>query len=231
MSMPGGRNGGGYSWWWLLTPVLVAGLWLGFSHQDAEYVSPPITPVESEQPPVEKPVFSFPAMGEFSQIALRPLFTVTRRPPAPLVETKTEPEKATQPTSLKKYLLTAVVITEDQRLAMFRDTSTGSFFRRAEGGEIDGWLVEEVLPDEVVISNEGVTERLVLRRYKPPPASSRAAKSKAEPDKNGRDVTGQKVSPSKRPRRRLNKEDADGRLTGPEPANIRRPQRPLRKAR
>ncbi len=229
--MGGGGKGAGFSWWWLLTPVLATGVWLEFSHPIAEYTPPTVQLRDSGQKPVNKPGFLFPAKETLNQIETRPLFTATRRPPEPPAAHEENPGKASQPANLKKYLLTAVVITDDRRLAIFRDTSTGSFFRRSEGGEIDGWLVEGVLPDEVVVSKEGVTERLGLRRYRPPPLSARAAKPKKKGRRALPAIKEQKGSLPKQPRRRLNTKVTGGKLTGPESVNGRRKQRPLRGVR
>ncbi len=228
--MPGKGKGSGFSWWWLLTPVLAAGLWVEFSYPKKETIQPLAPPVGSEENPIEKLVFSFPAAETFNQIVVRPLFTAMRRPPPPQDGQEERLGKLPQPARLNKYQLTAVVITGDQRLAMFRDTSTGSVFRRIVGGEIDGWLVDEVLPEEVVVSNNGASHKLVLRDYPAPPLPRKAVKPRKK--RQVRSQSGaQPGSELKRLRRRLDKTVARGELTGPEPVELRRPHRPLRQTR
>jgi len=175
---------------------------------------------------MEIPTFVFPPRGHFALIEERPLFSMTRLPSAPeSVAASSKPIVDSK--RLDRFLLTAVIITGEQKIALFRDSATGSVLRVREGDMLDRWRVDTVQPETVTVSNKSTTHQLILRRFQQPVVPvGRAKKSPDSPNTKRR--TGQGAQEKRRPRRRLDRKVAQGQETGPEPADLRRPDRPKR---
>ena len=107
--------------------------------------------------PVQRADFRMPPKNAFNQLATRPPFSPTRRParakpaakpvvqkPAPApVKTVAEPQ----------FTLVGILISEDKSFAMVRKPGAADLVRLAKGTSLDGWLVESVLPDRLVLSH------------------------------------------------------------------------------
>lgn len=92
--------------------------------------------------------FQLPPIETFSETIARPVFSKTRRPPPP-GEAPETPQSDPKPVGFR---LTGVVITPDGRTALIRQLRTGEIAELVLGQQIEGWLVESILPDRVVLS-------------------------------------------------------------------------------
>jgi hypothetical protein len=125
-----------------------------------------------------------PAAADYHENLERPLFREDRRPyVAPLAdasgETTETPEPAPQGTPAQFELL-GIVINEETRIAMLRNKAGGETRSAPEGGEVDGWNVEEIAGDHVTMRSAGQVETLQLERKNGPEMPQARAKSLAE---------------------------------------------------
>lgn len=109
-------------------------------------------PVREVLPP--QPEFTMVAIEDFEGVLARPLFSPSRRPPP-----EEQPELPVTRQEFD-YTLKGVLIDIDARIALLDHKGGGGIVRQAEGTEIDGWLVEEVEADYVVVVR-GDDERLL----------------------------------------------------------------------
>lgn len=105
-----------------------------------------------------RPGFSMRPLDAFSEVIERPLFRPDRRP-APVVVDAAKADG----TSRQGYALLGVVIDDDMRMALLRPKGAKRTLRILEGQQIDGWTVEDVRPDRVVMRRGGVSEEVRLR--------------------------------------------------------------------
>ncbi len=117
-------------------------------------------PPEPAVLPVADPGFTMKPLGDFSEIARRPLFIPSRRPLPPDTEApRPGPRKAER----HRFTLKGVVIVADERMAVLQRRRGRTALRVVEGQQIDGWLVEAILADRVVLRQGETTEEVVLR--------------------------------------------------------------------
>ena len=114
------------------------------------------------------------AVDAFSGIAARTLFNPTRRPIEPPPDVK--PVPVVKPS---QFSLVGVFISDGVRMALIRRSRASDYIRVEEGQVIDGWRIERIVPDRVVISKGGTREELVLRDQPPPRATPRRTPRKS----------------------------------------------------
>jgi general secretion pathway protein N len=120
--------------------------------------------LDSELNPAEHLTPSDPKDAHASVID-RPLFRPERRPPDPELasqEGTTEPDLAT---SLEGMDLSAVIITPSLVSAWVMDPSQPRPRRLRIGDDLEGWSVQTILPDRVLLERQGVQDALILRDY------------------------------------------------------------------
>ena len=100
--------------------------------------------------------FSMVAIEEFEAVLERPLFSPERRPPV----------RTTAPAPIVargfNYALKGVLINDSSRIALLRRDSDGQIIRLRKGEELDGWVLEEVKPDSIVVDQAGKKHYLEL---------------------------------------------------------------------
>ncbi len=89
-----------------------------------------------------EPRFTLPPLRDFGEVLARPVFSETRRPPAP---------EAAAPGATPPFALVGVVLTATERHALLEHGLPPHIDRFAEGQEVDGWAVEAVQLDRVVL--------------------------------------------------------------------------------
>ena len=109
---------------------------------------------------VADPGFTMKPLGDFSEIARRPLFIPSRRPLPPDTE---PPRPGPRKAERHRFTLKGVVIVGDERMAVLQQRRRRTVLRVVEGQKIDGWLVEAILPDRVVLHQGETREEVVLR--------------------------------------------------------------------
>lgn len=97
--------------------------------------------------------FALPPIENYAEVTMRPLFSATRRPAPP----QAVPRGSLEPASL---VLTGVILTSDGRMALVQEAKSPKPTRLKEGQEIQGWTVQSILPDRVVI-HRGTVEQAV----------------------------------------------------------------------
>ncbi len=131
----------------------------------------------------------FPAIEQFQSVKDRPLFFEGRRPPAE--------QGADAPTDLPKTFagnvraprasLIGVVRVGDNTYAMLKGVGKQKGLVRARVGEdVDGWKVESIHDDRVLLKKGGEKHEIQLRSYEPVPLpqSKPAARSGADKAKS-----------------------------------------------
>ena len=142
----------------------------------------------------EPPALPELALGPLSgmdRTAARPLFRYDRRPPAiaPVVKAPKAPERAKAPKAPKalkktkaakplsapvpepvprfRHTLSAIVIAEGEAFAYLRKAGEAGLARMRRGETLDGWQLEEVRPDAVVLTFGKTRTELELRPSEP----------------------------------------------------------------
>ncbi len=96
-------------------------------------------------------------LESYGGIAERPLFSSSRRP------TPSAGAAAAGKTGHDSLMLAGVILTTSKRLAMLETKRTnGGVVVVREGQVVEGWSVETIAADRVVISNGGETVELLL---------------------------------------------------------------------
>ncbi len=116
--------------------------------------------------------FQMPPIEDFGETLDRPLFSKIRRPPAPEPDAPGEkPEKK----QTVKVRLAGVVISPKERVALVQYPRTRENTRVKEGQEIEGWVLESILADRIIlrfgelreeVKIEGEVRRAPVKRKK-----------------------------------------------------------------
>jgi general secretion pathway protein N len=115
-------------------------------------------------PPVSK--------DSFASVIERPLFRPERRPEEPGAE---EPGAMPEPdlsVALDSLDLSAVIITPTLVSAWVNDPSQPRLRRLRIGDDLEGWSVQEILPDRVLLERQGEVNALILRDYGKTPTTA-----------------------------------------------------------
>lgn len=128
-----------------------------------EEPQPGIGPVESptsiDADPVASPApFAMPPFDTFAEIAERPLFSRTRRPPSP----EEAAVEDTPSASSSGLVLTGVILTAHDRIAFLTTGSSERVNRLREGETLENWTLVSVQPDKVIVSNAGNQREVLL---------------------------------------------------------------------
>lgn len=131
--------------------------------------SAPLPPAQA----AEREVFHLAPLGSFRNITSRPLFTATRRPAPASAET----DNKTGAARPGPFLLTGVIIADEARLAFIRDQRGGAQYQVGIGAQVEGWTVEAIHPDRVIVVRAGERAEIGLevstRRASRRPARNR----------------------------------------------------------
>ena len=98
------------------------------------------------------------AARTYPAIAEHPLFYPTRQPwtapPPPAAATTTA---QTAPVPLANYILSGVVITNTNRVALLKSSNTAKTIALTEGRELDGWTLREIGRERLRFESGGAT--------------------------------------------------------------------------
>ena len=124
-----------------------------------------------EQKPVDpaasEPRFVMPPLRDFGEVLARPVFSETRRP-AP-------PEAVAAPASSAPFALVGVVVSPGERHVLLEHGQPPRIDRVAEGQELDGWTLEAVELDRVVLRRGDSRVELKAKGRAPPAPQTRRA--------------------------------------------------------
>ena len=129
----------------------------------------------------EQPGFAMPPIESFSEIATRPLFSESRRPPIPEAEPEGEPEPEPEQIAVPDvrrglFVLVGVVITDQVRMAIVRQRNAKEAVRLFKGQQIEGWTVDSVQPNRVLFRQGAAVEEVRLDDSLAPPPAPRKPK-------------------------------------------------------
>jgi general secretion pathway protein N len=94
---------------------------------------------------------SLPPIDSFAEVTRRPLFSPTRQPPPP------EAVKDTQGNA-NNFALLGIVISNGARVALIEYGRPPALARLQEGQAVEGWTLQSILPDRVVLQH-GASEQ------------------------------------------------------------------------
>jgi general secretion pathway protein N len=148
----------------ILRGVLVA---LVVSSAAAGASAVPTAPVDlvADQVPAGNPLWAIP-LRELSATRERPIFSASRRPPAPAVAAApyTPPLRAAKPAEPDRPQLSLVgtIAGDNEGFGIFLDRSANSVLRLRTGEEHKGWVLREVRSRETVLEKDEKTVTLAL---------------------------------------------------------------------
>jgi hypothetical protein len=148
--------------------VLVLWDWQSRSTQQTRGVSPHLSPKHAASGPEEQGHHINPlsnlALDELHDTLRRPLFEKKRRPPAPA---PAKPVAAPVPRGPDPIALTLVgVLTSEQQNIALLKRKSGQDVRAQEGDMVDGWIVDHIEPQQVVL-RQGASQ-IVLKLFRKP---------------------------------------------------------------
>ncbi len=133
--------------------------------------------------------FTLPPLTEFDAIKERPIFIEGRRPlpPSQTVVQEQRPIPSRGGSRPPKMNLSAILIINDEPMALLRNPPKGVSTRLKTGDEFQGWQVEKITPDRVTLKQSGKREEFLLRTFNkvPLPRVSKA-KKRRQPSKRVR---------------------------------------------
>jgi len=149
--------------------ALVGGIYIELDSPDIE---PPAKAAmaaarEPEQRPIQDPSFSMPPLRNFSGVLSRPLFSETRRPPL-------QPAVAADARAAT-FTLVGTILSAQERHALVEHGQPARLERISEGQDIDGWTVEQILPDRVVFGRADARIEIKAKDSSLRPVPSRRA--------------------------------------------------------
>jgi type II secretory pathway component PulC len=168
----------------ILTVVLVVELKSGDEVADVgETPREKPRPGESAQEDKAQSGFVMPAQNSYAEVSERPLFFRSRRPPPPELETK---EETPADTSRAAFVLSGVILTGTQRMALLQTQSSAKVARVEEGEEYEGWTVEAIHPDKVVMRRGAEVSEILLedKVRSPSPLKRRGAPQRSIPKRS-----------------------------------------------
>ena len=151
---------------WVTLVAAIAAPWIG-----DEQASPPSPsdPSGTAPEPALNAARTIPALATLGETTARPLFTATRRPPAPETAAKPVPNK-TRPARLVGYRLTGIVRSSSHRLILLTEEKSGRVVELREGDKVDGWRLISIGTDNIRLSRDGI-EIDLLEAGAPPPVT------------------------------------------------------------
>lgn len=112
---------------------------------------------------ISKQEFVLPPKEKYSESVERPLMIQGRRPVPEVVEEPFKPPPA--PVAKIQIKLMGIIMTPDGMTALLQDAK-GAYKNLPINGAIDGWELNELHPDRVVLTQADVREELKLRKPK-----------------------------------------------------------------
>jgi hypothetical protein len=156
--------------WWLLSLVILSALVVAELRFDVGKrrggQTAGLSSTAEEAMPV--PLFALADRETLTETVTRPLFTPNRQPPgAAPAASPVETSPAARPNA-SRYALSAIIIVDNERIALLTDTATGSLNRVREGETVAGWRVESIQEDSAVLRNGDTRAELSLRNFAAP---------------------------------------------------------------
>ncbi|UHD14215.1 hypothetical protein [Thiocapsa bogorovii] len=101
----------------------------------------------------------------YASVTDRPLFRPQRRPEEEVDPEEQASAESDTATSLEGMNLSAVIITPTLVSAWIQDPNEPRLRRLRIGDDLEGWSVQTILPDRVLLERQGEQDALILRDY------------------------------------------------------------------
>lgn len=105
-------------------------------------------------------------LAAYKVVVERPLFTTSRRPPAP---PETRPAAPHTPVPPPDVVVVGIVAGPSVRVALIREKKATILQHVAEGDLIDGWTIDTIQPHRVVLRQHGETHEVPIHDGRKPP--------------------------------------------------------------
>jgi len=122
--------------------------------------------VPDEQSEIQEMASEPVPLSEFVEMTMRPLFSPSRRPPPgePLkAAPDSQPEIAVGTVQGNQFMVTGIVITPQEKVALLKQVLNSSqIIRVKEGQKLSDWTVAKITPEYVTLQQKGVTDVIKL---------------------------------------------------------------------
>ena len=167
----------------LLCAILAVVLVVQLTSGDEDFAEAPPAKPQPRKPGQEAETqsgFAMPPEGTYTEVSERPLFFRSRRPLPPEVVTH---EETPADTSRVAFILSGVILTETQRMALLKSQSSPKIARVEEGQEFEGWIVEAIHANKVVMRRGQEVSEVALEDNvrTSPPRLRRSDRKRATP--------------------------------------------------
>jgi hypothetical protein len=166
----------------LLCAILAAALIVELTTGDEDIAEvPPAKPQprKPEQEAETQPGFVMPPEDTYTEVSERPLFLQSRRPLPPEMMTK---EETPAEMSRAEFVLSGVILTGTLRMAFLQSQSSPKIARVEEGQEFEGWTVEAIHPNKVIMRRgQEVSEVALEDSVRKPPRLRRSNRKRVTP--------------------------------------------------
>jgi general secretion pathway protein N len=102
--------------------------------------------------------FAVEPLETYAEVTERPLFSPSRRSPPPQLAQGKQ-------TDAGGLVLSGIILTSDARVALVQSGKTAPAKRLTEGQEIEGWSVQSILPDRIVLRRGATEHELKLKLH------------------------------------------------------------------
>lgn len=141
--------------------LVAASAGLGFVIYDEigrDSLPPPASPAAAPEPaPMPAPeTFTLPPLPAYHAVTDRPVFTQNRKPP-PAEDVASQPA-----TNVSEFLLSGIIITESEKIALVTNARAGSLARYREGQVMGGWRLQSILQDRIVLERGAERQEIKL---------------------------------------------------------------------
>lgn len=148
-----------------------------------------------ELPRLSPPKTSLGTLDTFDEIIERPLFASKRRPLKDGGEasnaTKDDSTADNTAGSLTESRLSAILVDGNEVTALV-ERGDGSTTTLQKGGTFEGWQVNDIQDDHIILRLEDHSRRLLVHRFDTPPARA-TSPAKKQPKLRGRRALGKRV--------------------------------------
>ena len=127
------------------------------------------------------PPFSLPPVERFSETLARPLFYEARQPPDPRVANGFDPQARSESISSEDPILSAIVLSSDERFVLVKDPGKQDLRRVQKGEEVAGWSLDEIRNDSVLLRKDDRTKVVSLWQFQPPPQQPAIRRGRGTP--------------------------------------------------
>jgi hypothetical protein len=121
---------------------------------------PQVAPKAQTVMPPPPSIKTLPPIDAYAEVSQRPLFSPTRQP---------APPQATPDTAgnVNGFFVTAIVLDGNQRVATIQHGRPPALARVVEGQTVEGWIVQSIQAEGVVLQRGGMAQELKLKDRPP----------------------------------------------------------------